>query len=532
MLIIVAAGNEGPYSSSIASPSIGKNVLSVGMSFMPDDLQDHLVAGSARGPTTDGRIKPDIVAPGKFITSAFARPDVTEGVCDYGEDPADDSDNGDGLRSLYGTSMSAPVVSGTAALLIQYFMEGRHINGSKNDDEGFEPRAALLKATLLNAAVPILGIEGVLGGTQEYDNSQGYGRLSLGNSLPLGSNGVSALVVNNRMFERTGDYHDYWIQMNTEDVCESSVVSTTLVWVDSPSIPGCVQCTLNDLDLEITVYNEDKILYPNGMSNADPVNTVERIRASFNQGDLLNIRVKAANLLNETQDYSLIASGCFDIADEPTGYSAATYLITDITNTSVTSSTSASSVNLTRSNTPTGAPSPLFVATPSSSPSVSLPPSNIPTERPVMMPSDKPSPPFESQVTILSSAPTLSLTDRPVIVPSGTQSVSQVAATAHQGSLSNDTPGYSPLVNNIFTPTRLSSLNGHLQYDGIVKPPAEQLGYYTARTNSLFSCQLDGSYCTYDADCCSNSCYLYSCEQMSKSQGKKQKKDNKKKSKI
>ena len=60
---------------SIAAPAVSKNSLAVGSSMSGetrlspgglDDVSDF----SARGPTSDGRIKPDILAPGHFVSSS------------------------------------------------------------------------------------------------------------------------------------------------------------------------------------------------------------------------------------------------------------------------------------------------------------------------------------------------------------------------------------------------------------------------------------------------------------------------------
>ena len=64
---------------------------------------------SSLGPTRDGRIKPDIVAPGMFITSARSR-----------LVPSSNNDPDQFHRVLAGTSMAAPHVAGIIALMLQY----------------------------------------------------------------------------------------------------------------------------------------------------------------------------------------------------------------------------------------------------------------------------------------------------------------------------------------------------------------------------------------------------------------------------
>ena len=101
-LIIVAAGNDGPTSGSTGSPANAKNIISVGATeSYGDDLNwyqkgfEYMAYFSSRGPTTDGRKKPDLLAPGYFILSASGIHSQTA-ECDL-----DDA----GIRYEAGTSM-------------------------------------------------------------------------------------------------------------------------------------------------------------------------------------------------------------------------------------------------------------------------------------------------------------------------------------------------------------------------------------------------------------------------------------------
>lgn len=76
-LLIFAAGNLGDdvTGCSISSPAIGKNCLAVGSSMSgairlspPSGDMDDVSDFSSVGPTTDGRIKPDVVAPGHYVS--------------------------------------------------------------------------------------------------------------------------------------------------------------------------------------------------------------------------------------------------------------------------------------------------------------------------------------------------------------------------------------------------------------------------------------------------------------------------------
>ena len=104
LVVIVAAGNEGPEARSVTTPGISRKVITVGCS---DDQQSVRVGGismvdySGRGPTVSCICKPDVVAPGAAVVSCCV--------------PSVWKNHYYGIKS--GTSMATPVVSGAAALL-------------------------------------------------------------------------------------------------------------------------------------------------------------------------------------------------------------------------------------------------------------------------------------------------------------------------------------------------------------------------------------------------------------------------------
>jgi len=104
LVVVVAAGNEGPGTCTIGSPGAAAKALTVVA--MADTTMGgfKLAPFSGRGPTVDGRIKPDVLAPGWGITSALAG-------------------SGNGYRMSSGTSMAAPFVVGLALLM-------RDVNGA------------------------------------------------------------------------------------------------------------------------------------------------------------------------------------------------------------------------------------------------------------------------------------------------------------------------------------------------------------------------------------------------------------------
>ncbi len=91
---VFSAGNNGPNPGTVGSPGSLNGVLSVGAT----DNNDEVTLFSSRGPSSWGRIKPEVVAPGKNVLSSLP---------------------GGAYGNKNGTSMAAPHVSGLAALLLQ-----------------------------------------------------------------------------------------------------------------------------------------------------------------------------------------------------------------------------------------------------------------------------------------------------------------------------------------------------------------------------------------------------------------------------
>ena len=312
-LQIIAAGNSGTGNrrQTVGSPAVAKNVLTVGASQNPTNKGiEYLADFSSRGPTSDGRIKPDVVAPGQSVLSMNAVPSQ-QGECDPNVVPYSfkgGTGSADGVLYLQGTSMATPAVSGAAALVRQYFLD-RFYNATSIDISGM-----LLKAILISGAQEISYIDSAFQRTltQYYDNNQGFGRVSLVDSLPLdGVNTFGASFIDKATIK---DGERMEIDFNITDNggrCTNNEFRATLVWADPPGATGCVRCLVNDLDLSVQKIGSSRIYYPNGRGSRDSTNNVERvIIGNAVPGDTIRVTVHAANLDRPEQPFALYVTGC------------------------------------------------------------------------------------------------------------------------------------------------------------------------------------------------------------------------------
>jgi uncharacterized membrane protein len=293
-LVIFSAGDMGV--SGVTSPSTAKNALSVGASTtgaFGSEAIGQISNESSSGPTSDGRIKPDLVAPGVMICSARAQEAdlATGGNCSNSMHP-------DGSTPMYmtlnGSSMATSVVAGASAMAREFLREEVGIT---------TPGSDLIRALLVNGAEDI--------GEQDVPNSrEGWGQLNISNSLLPKSNGVNLSV----FYDQERQLMPGHSFIYTFEVSGSSGIDVTLAWNDIEGSASAAQNAsrlVNNLDLVVTsptgeIYNGNN--FANGISQttqfSDQLNNLERVRLPSSQSGLWSVQVGHAG--GFVQDFSLV----------------------------------------------------------------------------------------------------------------------------------------------------------------------------------------------------------------------------------
>ena len=266
---------------------------------------------SSRGPTTDGRLKPDIMFPGDVIVSAHSDGPGDSAIHCGTMSPA--LDNPAALLSMSGTSMATPTGAGISAVVREYYLNGYYPSGSANAANARTPSGALVKATLVAAGVPLRG-EIDLGNNGTYIRLgaipsifQGFGVVQMDTALKFDSSSHN-LWVDDSTTSSTGSTNNYCIQ----GASSGSDLKATLVWSDKPGSPSSGVALVNDLTL--FMGTDDNTVTGNWRNKKDTRNTVEvaTIAASqISSGTEYKIQVKGVNVPSGPQKYALVITGSF-----------------------------------------------------------------------------------------------------------------------------------------------------------------------------------------------------------------------------
>lgn len=321
-LIVCAAGNDGAdrdgdgrlEGGQVRSPATAKNVIAVGATEGPliglgsrarwadfdrggarwvaavdrsDPVTgepDRLAPMSSSGPTADGRLKPEICAPGTNLPATRSRISSAQG---WGlADPLP--------NYMYngGTSMAAPLVTGALALLRQAWRAAR----------GRAPSGPALKALLLLGALPVRARSGAPASPQEA----GFGRLSIERALPRSQPRAGLPVVSLRdaaaFTLETGQHRHVRLVLRAP-----MRLRAVLCWYD---VAG--ERLINDLDLQLIDAKGRTLAQgtptgtqvPGALAVPDRTHPVEAIDMLVPAGRH-RLRVSGANVMAGPQRYAL-----------------------------------------------------------------------------------------------------------------------------------------------------------------------------------------------------------------------------------
>ncbi len=323
LTVLVAAGNDGTDSDgdgkinlgSVTSPGTAKNCITVGASenlrhgfdadhygtWWPHDYPappykgaamgddpDQVVAFSSRGPTSDGRTKPDVVAPGTWVLSTkstMLSPTAT------GWRPFPGS-----KRYFYmgGTSMATPLTAGAVAALRQHV---------RRDHRIARPTAALMKAVLVAGArrLPATAPDGTV-----LDDHQGFGRVDVA-AVASPPDGVRLRLQQNRRVATGQSRRTTVTVVAAPDGEGTEPLRVVLAYSDYPG-----DTLVNNLNLVVTAP-DGSIRVGNqaegGPAAFDAANNVEVVHVSDPQPGEWTVDVIGSNVPQGPQPFALVVRG-------------------------------------------------------------------------------------------------------------------------------------------------------------------------------------------------------------------------------
>ncbi|HQO21179.1 MAG TPA: S8 family serine peptidase, partial [Acidobacteriota bacterium] len=309
-----SAGNEGSAASTLGTQANSKNAIVVGGNQSTYANRNNMYTSSSRGPTGDGRVKPDIVASASGLTMPYySDNDVTDTDCSSS-------------TGIAGTSFSAPIVAGYSLLVREYFTKGYYPSGTRFGSASFTPSGALIKGMLL------CGAENMTGTSPAGDapnNNQGFGRLLVEGSLYFSGDAMHTRAWDVSETESVGTGEVWERKIN---VTSGTALKVLLNWYDPPAVAGATVTLVNNLNLEVigptgTVYHGNIFPADDGSgttvrdSTANPsawdtLNNVELVRLTAPSTGNYTIRVHGFNVPGHgdevgtpRQPFAVVATG-------------------------------------------------------------------------------------------------------------------------------------------------------------------------------------------------------------------------------
>lgn len=284
LLHVFSAGNSGTSNCNYGAGAgwgnitgghkIGKNVIATA-NLYPDGS---LVASSSRGPSEDGRLKPDIAANGQDQMSIS-----TDNI----------------YEPFGGTSGAAPNIAGIAAQLYQAY---RQMNNGLNPTSGF------IKAVLLNGAEDF--------GNPGPDYKYGWGRINAYRSLEILENGD---YLTGSITQNGENSHTINIPANVKQV------KIMTYWMEDAASINAAKVLLNDLDMNLTTPTGEVFLpwvldyTPNAalldadaIRGVDDMNNMEQVTLDNPAAGAYTVNVSGSVVPNGTANYYVVTTYIYD----------------------------------------------------------------------------------------------------------------------------------------------------------------------------------------------------------------------------
>jgi hypothetical protein len=280
-----------PYYTILPPGATAKNVITVGAVHSDTGT---LTQFSSLGPTDDGRIKPDVVAPGDQVLDGLSIKSTRHPGVKY--------------RDMAGTSMAAPAVSGAVLMLYEQWAMI------------FPPPApfpATIKAILINTAWDL--------GNAGPDYRHGFGMIDVGRAIRS--------IVNFDFHEEAVTFAGEQVEHPVDEVpVDTQTLKVTLVWDDPAAQLAPLNKLVNDLDLCLLapgnincthypfVLNKNSPASP-ATTGTDTTNNVEQVVVQSPADGTWHFRVTATTLPTSPQDFTVSWLIIADGDEDGDGYS-------------------------------------------------------------------------------------------------------------------------------------------------------------------------------------------------------------------
>lgn len=285
--------NRDDLHSEVRAPATAKNVISVGASGLATwgisavpcqtsiSIRDVPSLSRRNVANGSGRIKPDLVAPGRSTVSTRSYSGVVADCAFYNGGVT--YEGGGSYLAQHGTSFAAPQVTG-AAVLVKRFVEFERAANQPPPPPG-PPSPALIKAVIIGSAESMQGgVDYVTGYPLGWEpGPQGFGRLSLKRLLDDPTPRRYRDDVTERFSPSVKGQKNFTYQVADP----SKPIIVTLAYTDAPSLPGTAGLRTNGIDLYVAqgggiycdgVYGYQYTPRSSGCWLPDLVNNVKQVR--------------------------------------------------------------------------------------------------------------------------------------------------------------------------------------------------------------------------------------------------------------